>query len=58
MTIILNFAMAALWYYGGAVAAPVLLPLSVVVFVYSFAHDWHVDAAAYRAALKDVASSR
>lgn len=52
-TVWLNFGAAAVWWVFGWDAAAWLVPMSVVVFVYSMSHDWHHDAAAYRAALAD-----
>lgn len=51
-TIWLNLGSALLWWYFGWSNA-FWLPLSLVVLVYSFIHDWHVDAANYREALAD-----
>lgn len=52
-TIWLNLGMAAVWYFVGEQHWPVLLPLSLVVLAYSFAHDGHEAAAIYREALAE-----
>lgn len=56
-TIVLNLAAAAVWAVV-PLPTPLLIIMSVVVFVYSLAHDWHEDAAAYRDALADRAADR
>lgn len=58
MTIWLNLGMAGVWYLVGEQHWPVLLPVALLVFLYSFAHDWHVDAAAYRDTLAELESDR
>lgn len=62
MTIWLNLGMAALLYVCtqlfGSAAELWLAPTSLVVLIYSFAHDWHVDAGAYREALAELESDR
>lgn len=55
-TIWLNLGMAAIWWWVGEDHWPVLLPVAIVIFLYSLAHDWHEDAAAYREALDELAA--
>ena len=56
MTIWLNFGFAAVLYWLGPVWEWRLAPLAVLVFFYSLAHDYHEDAADYRAALAELAA--
>jgi len=57
-TIWLNLGMAGMWWLMGESYWLVLTPLSVVVLLYSFAHDWHEDAGAYREALAELEAER
>lgn len=58
-TIWMNLGMAGAMYLCVVTLGPqwewYLAPLSVVVLIYSFAHDWHEDAAVYREALAELA---
>ena len=44
----LNLAVAAAWCVGGWDAAAVLVPLTLTVLAYAFAHDDSPDTAHYR----------
>ena len=58
MTIWLNLGTAAFLYLAVQVFGPLaefwLAPVSILVLIFSFSHDWHVDAAAYREALAEL----
>lgn len=53
-TIWLNFGAAWLWWQFGWGQAAWLVPMSVVLLLYSLTYDWHEDARHYRDALAEL----